>query len=303
MSRVDEVDALGDKWQVYEIFHHGLANWMKVTGETNVAKSPYYGSTVEEIDWLKKVEVQAAAQKWICSSISNTCNLPKHVQNSDVDNLCMHAWETGCKGITVYRKGSRDAVITDENESLSLPSEITENHAPKRPKDLECDIHRVNVKGQAYLVLVGLLGNKPYEVFAGLSEHVEVPRKAKKGILVKNGKKDGIATYNLRIPLADDDVVVFKDVVSLFENSLYGAFTRTISLALRHGVSPQFLVDQLKKDKHSDITSFSACIARVMKNYIQDGTISTEKCPQCGGQLSYQQGCVGCTSCSFSKCG
>ena len=314
-ARIDEVDELGDSWQFYDLLHPGFKKWMEVTGGTEPEKSPYHGATVEEIDWLRKIDIQAAAQKWICHSISNTTNLPKDVSYETVEQLCWHGWETGCKGVTIYRIGSRDAVIVDEAATLEggQPLVIVECHAPKRPKELPCEIHRVSVSGEKYLVLVGMLGDRPYEIFAGLSEHVEIPKKVKKGLLVKNGKKDGVTTYNLRIPLGDDDELMLKDVVSLFDNPLYGAFTRAISLILRHGVPVQFLVEQLRKDKHSDITSFSSVVARVLKGYIADGTASTseKKCPECDGQtLVYQQGCVSCvggvkqdgTRCGWSKC-
>jgi len=305
-ARIDRTDEKGDKWQAYKTFHHGVKKWMTITGETDVTKSPYFGSTVEEIDWLKKVDIQSAAQKWICHSISNTTNLSKDVSTDVVEKLCMRAWETGCKGVTIYRIGSRDGVIVKEQLVNGQPLEIRESHAPKRPKELECDIHRTNIKGETYLVFVGLLNGHPYEVFAGLSDMVDVPKKSKKGVLIKNGKKDGVATYNLRIPLADDDEMLLKDVVNLFNNAVYGSFTRTISLALRHGVPIQFLVEQLQKDKNSDMQSFSRVIARVLsKEYIPDGTKSTEKtCSACGStNLIYQQGCVGCASCGNSKCG
>lgn len=308
LARVDEVDKLGDKWQYYDVYHHGVVKWMEVTGETDVTKSPYHGSTVEEIDWLKKIDIQAAAQRWICHSISNTTNLPRDVTVETVEKLCWHGWETGCKGVTIYRIGSRDAVIVKESDAHGQPLEIVETHAPKRPKELPCDIHRTSVQGENYLVLVGLLNGRPYEIFAGLQEHVEVPKKVKRGVLIKNGKnKDGIATYNLRIPIGNDDEMVFKDIVNLFNNPNHGALTRTLSLAMRHGAPIQYLVEQLRKDKHSDFFSFSNVIARVFaKNYIPDGTKATieKTCPSCGGRnLQYQQGCVTCFDCGNSKCG
>lgn len=307
-GRVDEVDAKGDKWQHYDIFHHGVLKWMEVTGETDVDKSPYFGSTVEDIDWLKKIDIQAAAQKWICHSISNTTNLPETVSEEVVEKLCMHAWETGCKGVTIYRIGSRDAVIVKETTPKGESLEIIETHAPKRPVELPCDIHRTTVQGQTYLMLVGLLNNRPYEIFVGLSENIEAPKKVKRGALVKNGKNaDGLATYNLRLPLGDDDELVFKDVVKLFDNPNHGALTRTISLALRHGVPVQYLVEQLRKDKHSDFFSFSNVIARVLsKHYIPDGTKVTleKRCPDCNStNLKYVQGCATCYDCGNSKCG
>jgi ribonucleoside-diphosphate reductase alpha chain len=307
MSRVDEIDKLGDKWQYYDVFHKGVELWSNVTGNDRIEESPYYGSTVEDIDFLKKIMIQAKAQHWIDHSISNTLTLPGNVTNDVVSDLCLNAWKLGCKGITVYRTGSRDAVIVKNDDKKSENVEIKDTNAPKRPKELRCDIHRTTVQGEAYLVLIGLLNDKPYEVFAGLLKHVEVPKKSKHGVLVKNGRnKDGIATYNLTIPFGDDDEVVFKDVVNLFDNPIYGAFTRTISLALRHGVPVQYLVEQLRKDKASDITSFSSCIARVLsKSYIPDGTKSNleKKCPQCGGSnINYQQGCSVCGDCGYSRC-
>lgn len=314
-ARVDETDALGDQWQYYDLVHPGVFKWMQVTGETDVTKSPYHGATVEEVDFIKKIDIQAAAQKWICHSISNTTNMPKDVNVDSVEKLCWHAWETLCKGVTIYRIGSRDAVIVNEESQFSdgQPLVIVETHAPKRPKELECEVHRVSIKGEQYLVLVGLLNGRPYEIFAGLSEQVEVPRKIKKAFLLKNGKKDGVATYNLRIPVGDDDAITIKDVVSMFDNPEHGALTRVISMSLRHGVPIQYVVEQLKKDKHSDLQSFSGVIARVLKAYIQDGVVVTSEktCPDCkGATLVYQQGCVQCVggimpdgkSCNWSKC-
>lgn len=314
-ARVDFVDDMGDKWQEYTIYHHAFKKWMDVTGltEADVEKSPYFGATSNDIDWVKKIDVQAAAQKWICHSISNTTNIPNATSVDVVKQIYMHGWVTGCKGVTIYRDGSRAGVlVADEPKEKEIvdesgqPIDILENHAPKRPKELPCDIHRATVKGETYLVLVGLHKDKPYEIFCGLQEHVEVPKKIKSGTLVKNGKINGVATYNLRIPLGDDDELVFKNIVELFDNPIYGALTRTISLALRHGVPLQYLIEQLRKDKHSDIMSFSACIARVLsKHYIPDGTKGTEKtCSDCGGvNLAYVQGCVTCFDCGSSKCG
>jgi len=304
-AHVDFVDAMGDKWQEYTVYHHGFKKWMEATGEEAVDKSPYAGATSNDIDWVKKIDVQAAAQKWICHSISNTTNIPKETTVDVVKDIYMRGWETGCKGVTIYLDGSRDGVlVTEEHTHEGL---IVDTHAPRRPKVLPCDIHHARIQGENYVVIVGLMDGRPYEVFAGLQEHVEVPKKApKRGKLTKNGRnKSGIATYNLSI-LDNDDEMVFKDIVNLFDNPVHGAFTRTISLAIRHGVPVQYLVEQLKKDKHSDMTSFSNVIARVLKAYINDGAkVTAEKsCGECGSSnLQYQQGCVTCAGCGWSKCG
>lgn len=311
-SKIDFVDALGDKWQEYDVWHPGFKMWSELAGSEKVEDSPYHNSTSNDVDWVASVELLAAAQKWTEHSISKTINLPKETPVDLVSDVYLKAWHLGIKGVTVYRDGSRDGVLVSAEESKvtqdGQPLEVIETHAPKRPKQLKCDIHRVSVKGELYLVIVGLLNDKPYEIFAGLSEHVEVPKKVKEGTLIKNGKVAGLATYNLKIPFGDDDEMVFKNIVNLFDSPLYGAFTRTISLALRHGVPVQYLVEQLRKDKHSDMTSFSAVIARVLsKHYIPDGTNATtfeKSCSSCGSNLlSYQQGCVTCMNCGSSKCG
>ena len=319
-SRVDFVDQLGDKWQEYKVYHHGFKKWMDVTGKNDsVEESPYWKATSNDVDWEMSVKLQAAAQKWVCHSLSKTCNLPNATTKETVAQVYMTAWESGCKGFTVYRDGCRTGVlVADEPKKEQSgpkdddqPTFIAENHAPKRPKELPCDIHRINVKGsggpETYLVLVGKFDEKPYEIFCGLSSHVEVPKKVKNGLLIKNGKKDGVATYNLQIPVGDDDHLLFRDVVELFANPNHGAFTRSLSLSLRHGIPVQYIVEQLQKDKNSDMQSFSRAIARVLKGYIPDGTKSTsdKKCPSCGVEdgLIYQEGCLTCKSCGYSKCG
>jgi ribonucleoside-diphosphate reductase alpha chain len=199
VTKVDSTDQKGDKWQHFDVYHYMLNEWAAITGKSisEYKESPYHGACAEEIEWVKKIDMQAAAQKWICHSISNTTNLPEDVELDIVKELYMHGWESECKGVTIYRKGSRDAVLSDPADMMTedgLPLMVTENHAPKRPLELPCDIHRASVKGEKYVVLVGLLDGKPYELFCGLSEHIEVPKKSKTGTLIKNGKINGVST-------------------------------------------------------------------------------------------------------------
>jgi len=305
----DFVDQMGDKWQEYTVYHHWFKKWMDVTGKTDQKESPYWGGTANDIDWVKSVDIQAAAQRWIDHSISKTCNLPNSATRETVNDVYMRAWKEGCKGFTVYRDGCRTGVLISTEEKKETPKTAADVH-PKRLKELPCDIHRVNIKdesgkSQSWMVLVGLNDGVPYEVFSGLADHIEVPKKTKSGVLIRNGKKDGVATYNLRVPVGNDDEILFKDVVNLFANPTQGAFTRTISLALRHGIPVNFVVDQLQKDKDSDMFTFSRCVARVLKGYIPDGTKSTseKKCKECGSdQVFYMEGCLTCSSCGASKC-
>ena len=309
-ARVDFVDPMGDKWQEYVVYHHWFKKWMDVTGLVDPKESPYWGGTANDIDPMSSVNIQAAAQRWCDHSLSKTCNLPNSATRETVNDVYIRAWESGCKGFTVYRDGCRAGVLISTDEKSKEDKSSTDARVtPKRAKSLQCDIHRANIrsgeKSESWLVLVGLNEGKPYEVFCGIPENIDVPKRCKSGTLVKNGKREGVATYNLTVPAGDDSPLIFKDVVDLFDNPTQGAFTRTISLALRHEVPLHYIVEQLQKDKNSDMFSFAKVISRVLKAYIKDGTKSTEKgCPSCGAaELIYQEGCLRCTSCGFSKCG
>lgn len=302
-ARVDLVDQSGDSWQEYKIYHPGVKRWMDVTGETDLTKSPYWGATAEEIDWNKKIEMQSAAQRWIDHSISNTTNLPESATVEDVKAIYMRGWETGCKGVTIYRAGSRSGVLVKSEEVKRDRREgntILETTAPRRPGELPCHIHRASVKGEQYLILIGLLDGRPYEIFAGVAGHWSDLIDGDLGTIRKVPRKKR-SLYSL---VVGDQI--FVDVVDNFDNPNHGAFTRTLSTALRHGVPVRYLVEQLRKDKNSDMFSFSSVIARVLaKSYIPDGTKTTEKrCSECdSGNLSFQQGCVTCLDCAHSKCG
>lgn len=308
-ARVDFVDAMGDQWQEFTVYHQGVKRWMEITGEKDISKSPYFGATSNEINWVASVDMQAAAQESIDHSISKTCNLPEDVTRDLVSQVYLRAWEKGCKGFTVYRDKCRDGVLISKSTSKKAqdgrPLGIEIHMAPKRPVELPCDIKKAKIQGEQWTIFVGLHDGKPYEIFGGLSKYVEIPTKYKMGKIAKNGKVNDITTYNLVLGEGEDQMMV-KDIANVFENGNFGAFTRTISLALRHGTPIQYVVEQLQKDTHSDITSFSKVIARVLKNYIVDGTKSTaqRKCPSCNKENSfaYQEKCLTCTNCGWSKC-
>lgn len=328
--RPDFVDATGDCWQEYVVHHHAFRHWMEATGLTDPKDSPWWGATSADVDWVASVDLQGAAQRWVCHSISKTVNLPADATVETVKQVYMRAWKVGCKGITVYRDGSRDGVLlaADGPKKQEGRSVLVQTQATKRPKGLVCDVHHTQIttigiepgwdeehsEGPAplkrltehYIVLVGLMDDRPYEVFCGLAKNVEIPRRHRKGELVKSRRVKGVATYDLRIDTGDaDDPLVFKNVVELFDDPEGGAVTRMASLALRHGVPVQHVVEQLQKDKHSEMHSLTRVVARILKDYIPDGTAVSgrEGCPDCGAQLLYKEGCVGCSTCTFSRCG
>ena len=313
-SRVDFTDQNGDKWQEFPVLHPYFIEWYKIynwkdceyehkgtyfDALSNLTKfskeelndlfeeSPWYGSTANDIDWLKRVEIQSIIQKYITHSISSTINLPKDVTEGEVSNIYMESWKKGLKGVTVYRDGSRSGVLITESNKNNNTFEYKD--AIKRPKTLECDVHSVVSKGVKWNVIIGLLDKKPYEVFAVkhfTDEHKLELSKIKQGRydLLKDGE-----TYseNITSEMNGEEEVV----------------TRLISTGLRHGTDIKFLTEQLNKT-NGDITSFSKSIARTLKKYIPEGAISTVKCNDCSSSnVIFKEGCQSCADCGSSKCG
>jgi ribonucleoside-diphosphate reductase alpha chain len=298
----DFIDDMGDKWQEFQVYHHGFEQWMRVTGKQAVDDSPYKGSTAGEIDWEAAIDLQAAAQKWVCHAISKTINLPADVSIDDVKKVYWHGWKQGLKGVTVYRDGSRSGVLI--SKEIDEVPKFKSHCAPKRPEILDCEIHHTTVKGEDWTILVGLMDGRPYEIMGGLQQYIEIPKKHKYGELQKHSYKTKDSRYDLVIERNGDQLVV-KDIVKMFDNPNHSAFTRTISLALRHGAKIQYVVEQLQKDREADMFSFAKVTARVLKKYIANGTkVSTHVCENCSsdGFLVYQEGCVMCTACGYSKC-
>ena len=296
----DFVDELGDRWTEYKVYHHNVEEFMR---QVETQTIPGFFVTSDQIDWDNRIDVQATIQKHIDHSISSTINLPKGTKPGVVGDLYKKAWEKGLKGVTVYVDGSRTGVlVTEKTENTEFPV----HSAPKRPELLECDIHHTTIHGEKWVILIGLLNGRPYEVMGGKSDLVEIPKKYKQGTLRKKSRKTMPSIYDLTVGV-DDDMLVVKDIVKVFDNPNHSAFTRVISLTLRHGASINFVVEQLQKDKDSDMFSFSRCIARMLKNYIQDGTKvgGENNCSECGSEtgLVYVEGCQSCQDCGYAKCG
>ena len=300
----DFIDELGDKWLEYKVFHHNVREWLDTVGSTrteSLDSLPDFFVTSDQIDWKKRVKIQSVIQKKIDHSISSTINLPEGTDPATVAELYFLGWKLGLKGITVYVDGSRSGVlVTKEKE------EFPQNGAPKRPEQLPCDIHHTTIKGERWTILVGLYSDKPYEVLGGLSNLIEIPKKYINGRLTKHSFKTKSNRYDLVFGDSGDEVIV-RDIVKVFDNPNNSAFTRMISLGLRYGARPSFLVEQLQKDKDSDMFSFARCIARILKNYIENGesAYSDKACPSCSTEngLIYQDGCINCQACGYAKCG
>lgn len=293
-SRTDFTDSNGDRWQEFQVLHPKLKVWMAATGETDWKKSPWYGSCAPDIDWKKRVKLQAAAQKHIDHAISSTINLPSDVSEERVAEIYETAWESKCKGMTVYRDGCRSGVLVKKDDTK--PS-IVKTIAPKRPKKLDGRLHFFNFRGHKYFVAVGLMNNVPYEIFTGFNnskKHDFIPKECDHGVIVKNKRSDYIfidsktnEEYKLNNGHADDGA---------------DALTRLISCSLRHGADISFIIHQLEKTS-GDLTSFSKCLARTLKCYIENGKeVSGEECPECKHKLHRESGCIQCKNCGYSKC-
>ena len=300
--KITFVDQNGDSWEEYVVYHPKYDEWLKTYldekfmddftyGESIIKESdnPYYQSTAYEIDPLQKVKLQGTIQKWIDHSISSTINLPEDTTEKEVSNIYMQAWKEGCKGITIYRDNCRTGVlVSDTKKDIE---EFKQNNAPKRPKTLTCEIHTTTVKGNKFYVIIGLLNNKPYEVFAINSDLHYFSKNTGSIIKISKGKyniqeEESDLSWEITEQLSDEEATI----------------TRLVSTSLRHGADIKFIVEQLNKT-HGDLTQFGKAIARVLKKYIADTATTKELCPNCESKLVYQDGCVTCLSCGYSKCG
>lgn len=288
--KVDFVDAKGDSWQKFKVYHEPIKLWMLVTGETDENKSPWAGACANDISWTQRVKLQAAAQKHVCHSISSTINLPNNVTEEEVAEIYLRAWEDDVKGITIYRDGCRTGILT------AIKSETVAKHdAPKRPQSLDCDIHYTRVGSNSYAVVVGTLEGEPYEIFVVNSNKLINEKDRPKSGKIKRHKR---GVYELLSPEGETLDENIAETVSDNEE----AIARLISSNLRHGCDIKFLTHQLEKT-HGDLFSFSKAIARVLKKYIKDGeSVTGEECKECGGKLIRQSGCIQCSNCGWSKC-
>ncbi len=317
--RVDFVDETGDSWEEYIVFHHRFKEWMEANGidtdrkytqeEINkiIEISPYYKATSNDVDWLSKVEMQGAIQKWVDHSISVTINIPHDATEELVNQLYIKAWEVGCKGVTVYRDGSRSGVLISNEEK----KEETSVHTPfptKRPQVLEAEIVRFQNNKDKWIAFVGLIDKKPYEIFTGLAddeEGIALPRWVNEGLIIKNRDEDGKSRYDFQFTNLRGYKTTIEGLSHKF-NPEFWNYAKLISGTLRQGMPIENvveLINRLELDSES-INNWKAGVARALKRYIADGTEASGKCSNCGSdQVVYQEGCLICKNCGSSKCG
>jgi len=320
--RVDFVDEVGDSWEEYVVFHHRFKQWMEVNGiatdknytqeelDKIVKKSPYYKATSNDVDWMSKVSMQGAVQKWVDHSISVTINLPNDATEELVGKLYLEAWEAGCKGVTVYRDGSRSGVLISNEEKKEDEQQETLTAFPtKRPQVLEADVVRFQNNKEKWIAFIGLIDGKPYEVFTGLADDEDgilIPRWANSGLIIKNRNEDGTSRYDFQYQNKRGYKTTIEGLSHKF-NPEYWNYAKLISSTLRHGMPIDKIVDlinSLQLDSES-INTWKNGVVRALKRYVEDGTQAKgQTCTNCSsGNLIYQEGCLTCKDCGSSKCG
>ena len=309
-AKVDFIDDTGDKWQEFTVYHHNLKKWMEITGETDITKSPYAGSTAPEIDWDKRVEMQAVVQKYVTHSISSTINLPNDVSLEKVSSIYMDSWKLGLKGITVYRDGSRSGVLVaddDKKDDVLENTEFKETRAPSRPKKLDAKVVRFQNNKEKWIAVVGLMNGRPYEIFTGKTEDVfVVPQVVEYGWVIKTKKEGGRTQYDFQYEDKEGYKITMGGLSRSFDKEFWN-YAKLISGVLRHGMPLHYVVDLIGKMNLYDdnINTWKSGVVRALKTFIPDGTKVTDNtCGECGDEgLVYEEGCLKCVSCGYSKCG
>ena len=320
-AKVSFTDAEGNSFEEYNVFHPKFMTWLEVNGynveevkayddeklQEIIAKSPYYKATANDIDWVSKVKMQGEMQKWVDHSISVTVNIPAETTEELVSQIYLTAWECGCKGMTIYRDGSRTGVLVSnkKEEKKNAENDIIETHSPIRPKTLECDVVRFQNNYEKWIAFVGKINNKPYEIFLGKQDDFYLPPFVETAWITKNKGEEGRSRYDLQFQDKQGYKVTIEGLSRSFSPEFWN-YAKLISGILRHGMpisNVVTLIQNLSVDE-DNINAWKNGIARALKRYIPDGTkVDKEVCPTCGDALVYEDGCKHCKNCGYSKCG
>ena len=327
---VDLVDEVGDSFEEYVVFHHKFITWMNANGYTYdpshryttaeidelVEKSPYYKATANDVDWLEKVHMQGAIQKWVDHSISVTINLPNDVSEELVGQLYEEAWRSGCKGCTVYRDGSRTGVLEgmkdkkkkEEAKKDDKTCVCFDNKTRIRPAELECDVVRFQNNKDKWIAFVGLKDGVPYEIFTGLADDEEgilLPKSVTKGKIIRVVQEDGTKRYDFQFVNSRGFKTTMEGLSYKFDKEFWN-YAKLISGVLRYGMPIDQvikMISTLQMDSET-INSWKVGVERALKKYIQDGTVvQGQVCPNCGNALIFEEGCMHCRECGYSRCG
>ncbi|MBQ2027722.1 MAG: adenosylcobalamin-dependent ribonucleoside-diphosphate reductase [Alistipes sp.] len=315
-------DEQGQVFEEYNVYHHKFVDWLRINNydisrldtisdeelDKWVAASPYHKATANDIDWVAKVKMQGAIQKWVDHSISVTVNLPNNISEEIVADVYRTAWESGCKGITVYRDGCRAGVLVDKKSKSKEPKKCEEATGEnRRPKSIPADVIRFKNGSENWIAFVGKVDERPYEIFTGKIEDdaMYIPPKITHGNIIKVREEDGTKRYDFQYTDRYGYTNTIGGISRLFDESFWN-YAKLISGVLRYNMPIDkvvSLIDGLHLDDEN-INTWKNGVKRALKQYIEDGTRSKGKCPQCGQeQMAYQNGCLTCLSCGYSKCG
>lgn len=320
-AKVSFTDPEGNSFEEYNVFHPKFMTWLEVNGydveevknyddeklQEIIKKSPYYKATANDIDWVSKVKMQGEMQKWVDHSISVTVNIPAETTEELVSQIYLTAWECGCKGMTIYRDGSRTGVLVSnkKEEKKNNENDFVETHSPVRPKTLECDVVRFQNNYEKWIAFVGKINGKPYEIFLGKQDDFYLPPFVETAWITKNKDEEGKSRYDLQFKDKQGYKITIEGLSRSFSPEFWN-YAKLISGILRHGMpisNVVTLIQNLSVDE-DNINAWKNGIARALKRYIPDGTkVDKEVCPTCGDALVYEDGCKHCKNCGYSKCG
>jgi len=316
--KISFTDSVGDSWETFTVIHHKFVEWMNAAGyniddvekmeeselEDLVAKSPYYKATANDVDWVSKVHMQGAIQKWVDHSISVTVNLPEDITEEMVGKVYFEGWKSGCKGITVYREGSRIGVLVSNTKE----NKPTSTQELKRPRELCSDVVRFKNGTEDWIAFIGLLDDRPYEIFTGLAEEdvLPIPKGINKGKIIKNKDEESVTRYDFQYINKFGYKTTIEGLSHKF-NPEFWNYAKLISSILRYGMPIEKtvpLISSLHFDNES-INTWKAGVARALKRYIPNGTEAKgEVCKNCKSHnIVYQEGCLTCSDCGSSECG
>lgn len=314
------VDEVGDAWEEYTVFHPKFETWLGVNGynvdevkalpddelQKIIEKSPYYKATSSDIDWVNKVKMQGDIQKWVDHSISVTVNIPEHVSESLVSDIYLKAWESGCKGMTIYREGSRAGVLVSNKKDKEDDKKFKETKAPPRPEKLEADVVRFQNNYEKWIAIIGLLDGHPYEIFTGKADDFYLAPWVEKGWVIKRRTDNG-KIYDFQFLDKQGYKVTVEGLSRSFDQEFWN-YAKLISGVLRHGMPLPYVINLVSNlsAPEDHLNTWKNGVVRALKRYVEDGTKVSEKeeCPNCHqkGTLVYQNGCKTCSACGHSKC-